>query len=292
MAWMTGLFDNPAETAAAVVGLAVAANVWKTFDYLWPAGLGEPSVGARVQVPFGRGDRKTLAFVIEIDRPRPDRALKSVTKVLDEAARLDEPLLALGRWISRYYVSPLGMVLAAMVPSAIGRHAAKTETVVFLEAGPKDWPRRLGPRQRKLLDELYEARKQGIEPLTLEQLRAHAGATGDTVSRLARRSLIRLQSRPQSLDTLNQTVEGDPFGLNADQERALQAIEAGLDAGFAVTMLHGVTASGKTEVYLRAIRRVIQAGKQAILLVPEIALATQTFSGLPACPAWRCCTAA
>ena len=68
------------------------------------------------------------------------------------------------------YVAPRGMVFAAMVPAAVGRRAGKTETVAYLLSPSADWPRALGARQRRILDELHEARKQGVEPLPLEQL--------------------------------------------------------------------------------------------------------------------------
>jgi len=276
---MTGLFDQDARPAS-VVGVAVNAGVWKSFDYVWPAALGEPAAGVRVQVPFGRGDRTTLGFVVEPDRPRGERTLKSVARRLDEQPQLDEPLMELARWISRYYVAPLGMTLAAMVPTAVGRHEKRTEAVVHLTCDPSRVLSVRGPRQRRVLEELNEARRQGIEPLTLEQLRHHSGASRATIRSLAGKRLIRLATRPVTLESLDGEVEADPFELNADQAGVLAEIEAAVAGGFGVTLLHGVTGSGKTEVYVRAIRRVVEAGGQAILLVPEIALATQTLQRL------------
>ncbi|MCY2925249.1 MAG: primosomal protein N', partial [Planctomycetota bacterium] len=233
-------------------------------------------------VPFGRGDRQKHGFVVEADRPPGSHAgrLKAVSQVLDPEPTFDENLWQLGQWISRYYLAPLGEVLSAMVPAAVGQHAAKTEAVVFLAAERHDWPGQLGGRQKRLLDELYEARRQGIEPLIMEQLLAHSGASRDTVKRLAGRGLIRLETRPVVLVTPEGQIGEEPFSLNEDQAAALAAVEAKLNAGFSVTLLHGVTGSGKTEVYVRAIRQVVAAGKQAIVLVPEIALATQTLQRL------------
>ncbi|KPK83893.1 MAG: hypothetical protein AMJ81_07060, partial [Phycisphaerae bacterium SM23_33] len=280
MAGVGELFQDKAPAGQQVVAVAVAANVWARYDYLWPGQFGPPKPGLRVRVPFGRGDRKRLGFVVELDRPVSDRPLKTVAELLEQAPQLDERLQRLGEWISRYYVAPPGMTLAAMVPLAVGRHAPRTETLVHLLAGPADWPRSLGPRQRRILDELHEARKQGVEELPLEQLLAHSQASRDTVGRLARRELLRLESRPQTLGRLSEDVEPDPFELNDDQKEVLAAIQDRLRGGFSVTLLHGVTGSGKTEVYLRAIREVIRAGRQAIMLVPEIALATQTLQRL------------
>ncbi len=263
-----------------VVGVAVATNVWQTYDYLWPPRLGAAKVGLRVRVPFGRGDRKSLGFVVESDRRGGGRQLKAVDELLDAEPQLDERLWELAGWISRYYLAPMGMVLAAMVPAAVGRHVRRSQTVAYLLEGPADWPRRLGPRQRRLLDSLHEARKQGIEPLDLEELLAHGEASRDTVRRLVQRNLVRLEDRPRTLEQLSEAVEADPFELNDDQKQVLSVIRQRLAGPFQVMLLHGVTASGKTEVYLRAIREVIAADRQAILLVPEIALATQTVQRL------------
>ena len=269
------------DPTARVVGIAVAANVWRSFDYLWPDALGEPAVAQRVRVPFGRGDRKVVGFVTDTLRRAGRHPLKRIAEVLDAQPQLDDVLWRLAAWMSHYYLTPLGMTLAAMVPSAVGRHAPRTEAIAFLTSGKEDWQRSLGPRQRRVLDELYEARKQGVEPLSVERLRGNSGASADTIRRLAHRKLLRLDRRPVVLADLSEDVAPDPFELNADQTAALDALAGKLDAGgFSATLLHGVTGSGKTEVYVRAIRRVVEAGGQGMLLVPEIALATQTLQRL------------
>ncbi|MBN1556269.1 MAG: primosomal protein N' [Phycisphaerae bacterium] len=282
---MAGLFEEPVSRTQSskaprgpVVGVVVNANLWRDFDYVFPESLGAPNIGQRVRVPFGRGNRKTLAFVTEIKKSSPTgRELKTVAEVVDPESPFDEELWQLGQWISRYYLTPLGMVLSAMIPSAVGKHGQRNETVVYLSSEPDDWPKRLGLRQRMILDKLLEARKQGIEPLRLEELLEHAGAGRDTLQRLRKNELIRTESRRVTLEALSGEIHDDPFGLNEDQQAALHSLEPKLDAGaFSATLLHGVTGSGKTEVYLRAIRRVVEAGRQAILMTPEIALATQT----------------
>jgi len=284
---MAGLFEEPVSNEGApasslkgpVVSVVVNANLWGDYDYVFPDALGVPAVGQRVYVPFGRGNRKTLAFISEIGRSSTGRELKAVADVVDPESPFDADLWELGRWISQYYLTPLGMVLAAMIPSAVGKHSLRSETVVYLASEPDAWPKRLGLRQRMILDSLLEARKQGVEPLRLEELLAHAEAGRDTLLSLRKRELIRTESRRVTLDTLAGEIHDDPFGLNDDQQAALHALEPKLAAGtFSATLLHGVTGSGKTEVYLRAIRRVVDAGKQAILMTPEIALATQTVT--------------
>ena len=108
--------------------MAVVANVWRTFDYLWPDRLGVPRRGRRVRVPFGRGDKMTVGFVTATGVPAGPHKLKAVAETLDaegdDEGPFDEPLWKLAEWISHYYMAPLGIVLGAMVPSAVGRTRA------------------------------------------------------------------------------------------------------------------------------------------------------------------------
>jgi len=291
---MTGLFkDNqvlPADAAelralapgGRVVGVAVNANVWDSYDYAWPEALGEPFVGQRVHVSFGRGKGKTLGFVVDTLRRGGTRKLKFVSDVIDTESQLDTVLWKLAGWISHYYLTPLGMTLGAMVPMSVGRRPPKSESVVYLEGDNTTWPASLGARQRRILDELYEAKKQGVEPLPLKTLLHHSGASRPSLTGLVKKGLVRTDQREIRLPELTDQTDADPFELNDEQIAALADLEPKLadGAGFSATLLHGVTGSGKTEVYVRAIRKVIEAGKQAIMLVPEIGLATQTIQRL------------
>ncbi len=277
--------SQPVSTAGRrVVGVAVNAHVWGGFDYIWPEGLGEPQIGQRVRVPFGRGDRRTLGVVVDTPGPAPagdsERKLKAVSEVIDAQSRFDETLWQLGRWVSRYYIAPLGMTLAAMIPSAVGRHAPRTEQAAILTSDRSDWPATLGSRQRRVLDELLEARKQGVDELPLQEVLRKSGAGRDSIRRLVARGLIRLESREVRLPEMPDEQGEPPFELNDDQKNVLAEVEKTLGGGFSAMLLHGVTGSGKTEIYVRAIRSVIAQGRQAIMLVPEIALATQTLQRL------------
>ncbi|MDP6636557.1 MAG: primosomal protein N' [Phycisphaerae bacterium] len=282
---MSRLFEEPQSTpgaaTGAVVGVAVAANVWSDYDYIWPERFGAPQIGQRVRVSFGRGGRMTTGVVVRTESSPGDRKLKVVGELIDAESQFDPARWELGQWISRYYLSPLGMTLAAMIPSAVGKHTPRTETVVYLDCDAGDISRAPGARQKRVLDELLEARRQGVQPLRLKNLMNHSGASRNTISRLKARGLIRTESRPVEIDDLDSdSMEADTIEPNEQQLAVLAEIESRLGEGFSAMLLHGVTGSGKTEVYIRAIRKVVSAGGQAIVLVPEIALATQTLQRL------------
>jgi len=287
---MSRLFEEPespsdapagSDSGRTIVGVAVAANVWSDYDYVWPERFGPPQVGQRVRVSFGRGGRMTGGVVVRTEGAAGSHKLKVVGELVDAVSLFDPPRWELGQWISRYYLSPLGMTLAAMIPSAVGKHAQRTETVVFMQGDQPDMSKIRGARQKRVLDELLEARKQGVEPLGLKNLMNHSGASRATIARLKDLELIRTESRPVRIDDLDTSgLEPDTIEPNEQQLEVLKRIEANLGAGFSPMLLHGVTGSGKTEVYIRAIRKVVAEGGQAIVLVPEIALATQTLQRL------------
>ena len=281
---MAKLFEDISEPSlpavSGTVGVAVATNVWSVYDYAWPAGWAAPRVGQRIRVPFGRTRDTQLGFVVRLGGLETSRALKPVAELLDEQPQLDAELMALAQWIAHYYLTPLGMVLAAMIPSTVGRHASRTETVVYLATDSATWPAQLGPKQRRLLDELLESRKMGSEPVVLERLLQHSGATRESIRRLLERQLVRTETRKVVLAGLESQVEPDPFEVNPEQRQAIDTIVGRIGQGFSPILLHGVTGSGKTEVYVHAIRAAVAAGGQAILLAPEIALATQTLDRL------------
>ncbi len=264
-----------------VVGVAVNTRVWEAYDYLFPLAMGQPQLGQRVHVPFGKGNRKIVGFVVEIDRPHTSRRLKAVADVIDPKTPFTPGLWELGEWIARYYLAPLGQTLAAMVPSAVGgKTKPRKTTFVRLLVKQTDWPKKLGKNQRVFLDELREAQKQGLDELALDQLRKHHPITPASLRSLAAQDLIATESRTTLLDSLGGDPSENPFELNADQQAVCDKFLPTLNDGFGVSLLQGVTGSGKTEVYIRAIQKVIAADKQAILLTPEIALATQTLQRL------------
>jgi primosomal protein N' (replication factor Y) len=253
-----------------ILRVALPVPLHTLFDYR--EGAARAAVGSRVRVPFGRRER--VGIVAErVDASTLDEArLKVAGEVLDEAPLLGGELLATLRWAARYYQHPLGEVLFAALPTSLrnaralppGGIAAAELTPAGAAALAAATPRR-GTRIASLLEALVAG------PLATTRLDALAGAAARR-NALARGWIARCR-----LATPAQAAAasaGPP--LNDAQREAAQAV-IGAGGGFAPFLLDGVTGSGKTEVYLEIIRDCLARGRQALVLVPEIALTPQAL---------------
>ncbi len=280
-------WELDAQSHRLVATVVLGEGATGEYDYLVPDFLCDKDrndyfleVGRRVRVPFGRSNRKVVGYCVALETRLVDAArLKSVAEVIDARALLSPAMLRLTRWMADYYLCKWGEVLEAVVPAGV-RLLAGTRKVTLLSV-PEDVRNLLeqvklgSPQQRKALAYLAESG----ESLTVAQLAAAVGCTASPIKQLLKRGLIEArEKRVKSSEVDKVPVEREsPLLLNEDQQRALDAIVAALEAAEAHGMvLFGVTGSGKTEVYLQAIERVVSFGRQAIVLVPEISLTPQT----------------
>jgi len=271
--------DRPAlETP--FVSVALPIGVDHTFTYTLPESLrGKVWPGQRVKVPFGRGSRSSVGWVVRGLETTDIEGLKAVAETIDDEPLLTDDLLDLAFWMARYYVTPIGQVFEAILPAAVKRKAGfKTVQLVVRTDKPESQVDRILSKQRRVLDRLAQA--EGT-PLAPRELARQAGCTVAVIKTLEQKGLVRIETRQVdefARDLFIELDEPKAIHLTAEQALALQRIKSRVAADqFGVIVLEGVTGSGKTEVYLRAIEDVVDRGRQAVVLVPEIALTPQTI---------------
>jgi primosomal protein N' (replication factor Y) len=286
-----------AEPAACphIVRVAFESGADREFDYAVPDELWPIQVGQRVKVPFGKNNKPEVGFCVVADIPAEQsflargRAyrLKQVSIVLDADPLLDAELMELANWISRYYVCPLGQVLAAMVPAGVKKGAGqRKQKQIYLAVSPQDCDEVIkktrGNKQKEIVRLLQERKAfDSDSAVELQGLVERANCTNEPLKRLAQKAIIKVAEKTvlKSLPAVprGMTINSENVVLNQDQQLALAHCGQAIDSGeFGVTLLHGVTDSGKTELYIKVIEAVLHKGKNAIVLLPEIALTTQT----------------
>ncbi|MCX7395401.1 MAG: primosomal protein N' [Planctomycetales bacterium] len=274
------------------------------YHYLVPNELRENiGPGQRVQVPFGRGNKSVNGYCVGLSNHIPTgKLLKSITAVLDRTALIDTRMLELTHWIADRYLCGWGQVLESVIPAGVKTQAGSREVLLFF-LGPQliEQLQRINPdpaghgggngipeavnvllkelklpaKQRAVIESLMEANA----PMRVDQLTEAAQCGTGPIHALRDKGLIvSLRERVSSSLSMPAPEAHREIRLNLDQQRAVNTILGVVrSAEHRTILLHGVTGSGKTEVYIRSIEEIVSYGRQAIVLVPEISLTPQTI---------------
>lgn len=265
-----------------LLSVALPVPLRRCFDYLWRSDGSLPTRGSRVRVPFGK--RQMVGIVV--DQPRksslPSTKIKSISECLDARAPVvAEELLTLLEWAAQYYCHPLGEVIAAALPGELRRGSSPfAEPEAFWRlatAGASQDLEKLSRRAPKQAALLQALAADG--PLAETAVKSELGIAPATLRTLAERGWV--EPAPEPEPAPRQAEEPNPAEqptLSAQQNAALTALRDQRAPG--VTLIDGVTGSGKTEIYMRYMADCIQAGEQALLLVPEIGLTPQLLGRL------------
>ena len=266
---------------AQVIVDVVHTNVDRPFSYLIPEGM-EVEQGSRVSVPLGK--RRVDGFVVslleedQLPADVPLQKLRPIAAVLDDYPALLPQLLTLARQLAEENHCPLSETLRLMLPAAMrtGRIQQKKELCAVLcpgvDAEKEADALRLAPKRAMVLRLLKDGQPHGVG-----QLAQLVSNPRDALKALGEQGLVTLTEKEvfRAPDTELEPARTVAPPLTDDQREALDSMIPSLEKGQGAFLLHGVTGSGKTEVYLAMVQRTLEIGKGAIILVPEIALTPQ-----------------
>ena len=254
----------------------------RAYKYRVPPALeARAAPGARVVVPV-RG-RRAIGIVVSVAPADPARELKEIIAAPDDEPALSPSMLRLARWIAGYYGAPMGLAVRALLPGALwraeqpeGPREAGERVMVLTRSLPSLLEREAAFKRSAKRRSAYEALEAlgGEAPIAhlVDQLRF----SSSVLDGLVKAGMARIDFRTAPRDPFSHLSSPPPPSLTSDQSRVVAEIDATPPA--TPVLIHGVTGSGKTLVYLELLREVVSAGGGAILLVPEISLTPQTVA--------------
>ena len=254
----------------------------RTFQYLIPEMLADQiHPGTPVEIPFGNGNRHMRGYVVEVtDQSEFDVSrMKSVLRVVREGIPIEGQMIALAAWMRENFGGTMNQALKTVIPVK-QKTTEKEKRMIWLNPDTATAKAQLGELQRKhqtararLLEALLKQ-----SPIPYETVTQKLNITASVIRAMQERELIRVEHIRNWRNPLDQMKkQGSTVSLNLTQRRVADEILAGWRQGDSrPCLIHGVTGSGKTEVYMEIIEQVVKSGKQAIVLIPEIALTFQT----------------
>jgi len=253
-----------------IVKIAVPCPLRQSFDYLSDQRVDQWSAGTRVKIPFG--SRHLIGFVltaIEIDPDRDISKLKSISTIIDQHAIIPNDIIKLIHWISDYYHYPIGECYQAALPKKLrfGENASLILEISWQLNTVQD-DKKLGKKQQKII-KLLTQYPNGISQ---REMTKQLGQSRTSLLALQKKQLIIQQT--QIKKPSSQQDNSVSYRLNKEQQQAVDTVWQNRSS-FTPYLLHGITGSGKTEVYIQLAQKMLATGKQVLILIPEIGLTTQ-----------------
>ncbi len=259
-----------------IAKVALDVPLRRVFDYTISAQDNNPSAGMRVRVPFGEQTKIGVITECSDTSEVPHHKLKSVLEILDTTPCVPHDILQLCLWTAEYYHAPLGEVLAGALPVRLRQGemlTADTITHYYVNDLINYVPSKRAVKQNELWHYLQaqngatveEIQQQGFSVAILKALQAKEYIVSRTIS------------IEKTVLNYTQALRSAGHTLNVEQQQAVDAVGAALNT-FKSFVLDGITGSGKTEVYLQVIAKVLQQRKQVLVLVPEIGLTPQMIA--------------
>lgn len=256
----------------------------KIFHYLIPEQMKQTiKIGMRVSVPFGNGNKELEGYILRVDSEIdvPENKLKTIYKILDPYPILSAKTISLINWMKNEYHCLTIEAIRCFVPAGARTNTRRNrQKIVSLESEEETEERilfiqNLSPNMAEILRTLDQ-----YGNMLMSELLKITGASPSSIKSLEKRNWVVISDDEvyEENDELIHKGNQEPFKLTSEQEEAISTIEDSLASSRSSSfLLHGVTGSGKTEVYIQIVQRVIAMGRQAIVLVPEISLTPQTM---------------
>lgn len=249
-------------------------------------------IGSRVKVPLGKKNQYTGIVARLLDTPPADIALKEISELIDARPVVNAVQLQFWQWLATYYLCTPGEVMKAALPAGLKspkRRTPKTETLLSLHPSLSENPQELDKamtslaRAKKQLESLrvfLGLRSASVQLSLLREQMMQAGLASSMITALVQKNIL----IAEEVELIQTRLPADPIKpakqLNKEQELALEEIRSSRQEGKKVCLLHGVTSSGKTEIYIHLIQECLAQGRQVLYLLPEIALTTQLTTRL------------